>query len=78
MRLVSNNRIFQYCVEIWRLIRRVVLRGRSPMTKPDEHHDYLTSSVAGLLTLLIILVGNALVAAWFFYFYFIPSAPTPP
>ena len=48
------------------------------MTKPDEHHDYLTSSVAGLLTLFIILVGNALVAAWFFYFYFIPFAPTPP
>jgi hypothetical protein len=44
-------------------ICRVGLRGRSPMTKPDEHHDYLTSSVAGLQILFIILVGNALVAA---------------
>jgi hypothetical protein len=34
-----------------------------------EYHDYTTSSVAGLLTLFIILVGNVLVAAWFFYFY---------
>ena len=48
------------------------------MTKPDEDHDYLTSSVAGLLILFIILAGNALVAAWFFYFYFIPVTPTPP
>jgi putative effector of murein hydrolase LrgA (UPF0299 family) len=48
------------------------------MIKRDEHHDYLTGSVAGLLILFIILVGNALVAAWFFYFYFIPVAPTPP
>ena len=48
------------------------------MTKPDDQHDYLTGSVAGMLTLFIILVGNALVAAWLFYFYFIPVAPAPP
>ena len=42
---------------------------RYPMTMPKEYQDYTTSSVAGLLTLFIILVGNVLVAGWFFYFY---------
>ena len=40
------------------------------MTKPDDQHDYLTGSVAGMLALFIILVGNALVAAWLFYFIY--------
>ena len=39
------------------------------MTMPEEYHDYTTSSVAGLLTLCIILVGNVLVAAWFLYLF---------
>jgi hypothetical protein len=38
------------------------------MTIPDDHHDYMTGSVAGLLALFIILAGSMLVAAWF-YFY---------
>jgi hypothetical protein len=38
------------------------------MTMRDEHHDHITGSVAGLLTLLIILVTLVLVAAWFYVF----------
>jgi hypothetical protein len=38
------------------------------MTMPDEHHDHITGSVAGLLTLLIILAAIVLVAAWFYVF----------
>jgi len=36
------------------------------MSIPDEHHDYITGSVAGLLTLLIIVIGFALVGLWFY------------
>ena len=35
------------------------------MTMPSEQHDYITGSVAGILTLLIIVVGLAFVGAWF-------------
>jgi hypothetical protein len=35
------------------------------MTMPSEQHDYITGSVAGILTLLIIVVGLAFGAAWF-------------
>ena len=38
------------------------------MTMPDDHRDYITGSVAGLLTLFIILGGIALVAAWFYVY----------
>jgi hypothetical protein len=38
------------------------------MTMPSEQHDYITGSVAGILTLLIIVVGLAFVAAWFYGF----------
>jgi hypothetical protein len=36
------------------------------MAVPSEHHDYITGSVAGLLTLLIIVGGLVLMAAWFY------------
>jgi hypothetical protein len=38
------------------------------MTTPvqSEQHDYITGSVAGILTLLIIAAGLVLVAAWFY------------
>ena len=39
------------------------------MTMPEAYHDDITSSVAGLLTLFIILFGNVLAPAWF-YIYF--------
>jgi hypothetical protein len=35
-----------------------------PMAVPSEHHDYITGSVAGILTLFIIAVGLVLVSAW--------------
>jgi hypothetical protein len=38
------------------------------MAVPSEQHDYITGSVAGLMTLLIILVGIVLMAAWFYAF----------
>jgi hypothetical protein len=38
------------------------------MAVPSEHHDYITGSVAGILTLFIIVVGLVLVAAWFYGF----------
>ena len=38
------------------------------MTMPDDHHDYITGSVAGLLTLFIILGGIVLVAAWYYVY----------
>jgi hypothetical protein len=38
------------------------------MTTPNEHHDYITGSVAGLLTIFVIVAGIVLVATWF-YFY---------
>jgi hypothetical protein len=36
------------------------------MTMPSEHHDYITGSVAGILTLLIIAAGLVGLAAWFY------------
>ena len=55
------------------LICGVGLRGYKkpkeiPMAVSGEQHDYITGSVAGLLTLFIIVVGLALVAAWFYGF----------
>ena len=53
------------------LICGVGLRGykkcprRCPMSMPSEQHDYITGSVAGILTLLIIVAGLAFAAAWF-------------
>ena len=41
---------------------------RFQMTMPDDHHDYITGSVAGLLTLFIILGGIVLVAAWYYVY----------
>jgi hypothetical protein len=38
------------------------------MSMPSEQHDYITGSVAGLMTLLIVLVGLVMVAAWFYAF----------
>jgi hypothetical protein len=38
------------------------------MAVSSEQHDYITGSVAGLMTLLIILVGIVLMAAWFYAF----------
>jgi hypothetical protein len=38
------------------------------MAVPSEHHDYITGSVAGILTILIVVVGLALAAAWFYGF----------
>jgi len=38
------------------------------MTMPSEQHDYITGSVAGILTLLIIVVGLVFVGAWFYGF----------
>jgi hypothetical protein len=35
------------------------------MSMPSEQHDYITGSVAGILTLLIIVAGLAFAAAWF-------------
>ena len=36
------------------------------MTMPSEHHDYLTGSVAGILTMVIVVAGLVLGAAWFY------------
>jgi hypothetical protein len=36
------------------------------MTVPGEQHDYITGSVAGILTLLIVAAGLVLLAAWFY------------
>lgn len=36
------------------------------MPAPSEQHDYITGSVAGILTLLIIAAGLVLLAAWFY------------
>ena len=36
------------------------------MTAPGEQHDYLTGSVAGILTLLIVAAGLLLMVAWFY------------
>ncbi len=36
------------------------------MTAPSEQHDYITGSVAGILTLLIVAAGLVLLAAWFY------------
>jgi hypothetical protein len=36
------------------------------MSMPTEDHDYITGSVAGILTLLIIAAGLVLLAAWFY------------
>jgi hypothetical protein len=33
---------------------------------PTEDHDYITGSVAGILTLLIIAAGLVLLAAWLY------------
>ena len=33
---------------------------------PGEQHDYITGSVAGILTLLIVAAGLVLLAAWFY------------
>jgi hypothetical protein len=38
------------------------------MTMPSEHHDYITGSVAGILTLLVVVAGLGLVVAWFYGF----------
>lgn len=38
------------------------------MSMPSEQHDYITGSVAGILTLLIIVVGLAFGVAWFYGF----------
>ncbi len=37
------------------------------MTIPSEHeqHDYITNSVAGLVTLVIIATGLVMTVAWF-------------
>jgi hypothetical protein len=54
------------------LIGGIGLRGQKtpkeiPMaTSSGEQHDYITGSVAGLLTLFIIVVGLVLMAAWFY------------
>ena len=34
--------------------------------KPGEQHDYITGSVAGILTLLIVAAGLVLLAAYFY------------
>jgi hypothetical protein len=34
------------------------------MSMPSDDHDYITGSVAGILTLLIIAAGLVLLAAW--------------
>jgi hypothetical protein len=36
------------------------------MTTRSENHDYITGSVAGILTLVIIAAGLVLLAAWFY------------
>jgi len=36
------------------------------MTMPSEHHDSLTGSVAGILTMVIVVAGLVLGAAWFY------------
>jgi hypothetical protein len=36
------------------------------MTTRGEHHDYITGSVAGVMTLVIVAVGLVLVAAYFY------------
>jgi hypothetical protein len=38
----------------------------SPMAIPSEQHDYITGSVAGIMTLLIVVLGLAFTAAWFY------------
>jgi hypothetical protein len=50
-----------------RFVRFLIVKGwRFQMTMPDDHYDYITGSVAGLLTLFIILGGIVLVAAWLY------------
>ena len=50
-----------------RFVRFSIVKGwRFLMTIHDDHHDYITGSVAGLLTLFIILGGTVLVAAWLY------------
>ncbi len=34
----------------------------------DEHHDYITDSVAGILALLVVVGGLVLVATFFYVF----------
>jgi hypothetical protein len=36
------------------------------MSMPSEHHDYITGSVAGVMTLVIVAAGLLLLAVWFF------------
>jgi hypothetical protein len=39
---------------------------QTPTPRHGEHHDYITGSVAGILTLLIIAAGFVMLAAWFY------------
>jgi len=36
------------------------------MAIPSEQHDYITGSVAGIMTLLIVVLGLAFAAAWIY------------
>ncbi len=36
------------------------------MSTPSEHHDYITGSVAGVMTLVIVAAGLLLLAVWFY------------
>ena len=36
------------------------------MAVQNEQHDYITGSVAGILTLLIVAAGLVMMAAWFY------------
>jgi hypothetical protein len=36
------------------------------MSVPSEHHDYITGSVAGVMTLVIVAAGLLLLATWFY------------
>ena len=36
------------------------------MSMPSEHHDYITGSVAGVMTLVIVAAGLVLLAVWFY------------
>ncbi len=38
-------------------------------TPGEEHRDYITDSLAGVLTLLIILGGLGLAVIWFYVFH---------
>jgi hypothetical protein len=37
-----------------------------PMTPRSERHDYITTSLPGVVTLLIVIAGFVLMAAWFY------------